>query len=66
LIHTFQIEGFFAVNELLKRFVADQTAATAIEYALIAGLVALVIIGAVTKLGTKISAKFNAIAANLS
>jgi pilus assembly protein Flp/PilA len=54
------------VNEPWKRFVADQTAATAIEYALIAGLVALVIIAAVTKLGTKISAKFNAIAANLS
>jgi pilus assembly protein Flp/PilA len=51
---------------LLVRFAADETAATGIEYGLIAGLVALVIISAVTKLGTRLSAKFNAIAANLS
>jgi pilus assembly protein Flp/PilA len=51
---------------LIRRFLRDETAATAIEYGLIAGLIAVVIIGAISKVGTRISAKFNAIAANLS
>lgn len=52
--------------DTLKRFVRDDAGATAIEYGLIAGLIAVVIIAAVTAVGTAISAKFNAIAANLS
>jgi pilus assembly protein Flp/PilA len=48
------------------RFMKDQSGATAIEYGLIAGLIAVVIIGAVTRLGTSISAKFNIIANNLT
>jgi pilus assembly protein Flp/PilA len=48
------------------RFLKDESAATAIEYGLIAGLIAVVIIGAVSKLGKDVSAKFNVIAANLS
>ena len=51
---------------LVARFAADETAATSIEYGLIASMIALVVISAVTKIGTRISAKFNAIAANLS
>jgi pilus assembly protein Flp/PilA len=54
------------MKDLLKRFAMDETAVTAIEYGLIAGLIAVVIIGAVSKVGTHISAKFNAIASNLS
>jgi pilus assembly protein Flp/PilA len=54
------------MKKLFARFAADQSGATAIEYGLIAGLIAVVIISAVTTLGTRISAKFNAIAANLS
>ncbi len=50
----------------LARFWKDETAATAIEYGLIAAFIAVVIIGAVTKVGTKLSTKFSAIAANLS
>jgi pilus assembly protein Flp/PilA len=42
------------VKDLLARFAADETAATAIEYGLIAGLISIVIIGAVTKLGKDI------------
>lgn len=49
-----------------RRFEKDERAATAIEYGLIASLIALVIIGSVTKIGTHLSAKFNAIASNLS
>ena len=54
------------MKNLFSRFAADQSGATAIEYGLIAGLIAVVIISAVTTLGTRISTKFNAIAANLS
>ena len=50
------------MKNLFSRFVADQSGATAIEYGLIAGLISVVIIGAVTSLGTRINAKFNAIA----
>jgi len=39
----------------------DQRAVTALEYALIAGLVAVVIIGAVTTLGTKVSGVFTSV-----
>jgi pilus assembly protein Flp/PilA len=54
------------MRKLTARFIKDQSGATAIEYGLIAGLIAVVIIGAVTRLGTNISAKFNVIANNLS
>ncbi len=44
-----------------KRFVRDESGATAIEYALIASLIAVVIIGAVTTVGNKISTVFTEI-----
>ncbi|MGO9132920.1 MAG: Flp family type IVb pilin [Methylovirgula sp.] len=47
-------------------FLKDESGATAIEYGLIAGLIAVVIIGAVTSLGTNIANKFNVVASNLS
>lgn len=40
----------------------DKTGVTAIEYGLIAGAIAVVIIGAVQLLGQNVSAAFNAIA----
>ena len=42
----------------LQRFVADDSAATAIEYGLIAGLISIVIFGALTTIGTNLNAKF--------
>ena len=48
--------------KLVNRFANDESGATAIEYGLIAALIAVVIIGAVTTLGTTLSAKFDAIA----
>ncbi len=50
----------------LSRFSQDESGATAIEYGLIAGLIAVVIIATITTVGTSLSAKFNAIAGNLS
>jgi pilus assembly protein Flp/PilA len=45
----------------LKRFTKDQSGATAIEYGLIAGLISVVIIVAVTAVGTKLQAVFNSV-----
>ncbi len=44
---------------------ADKRAVTAIEYALIASLIAVAIIGALSALGTSISGTFNSVAAKL-
>jgi pilus assembly protein Flp/PilA len=46
---------------MFKRFVKDESGATAIEYGLIAALIAVAIIGTLSVLGTQISAKFGAI-----
>jgi pilus assembly protein Flp/PilA len=43
----------------------DRRAVTAIEYALIAALIAVVIIGAVTTLGRNVSSTFNTVANEL-
>lgn len=53
------------MKSLFARFVKDQSGATAIEYGLIAGLISVVIIGAVTNIGTGASSKFKAVADNL-
>tara|TARA_R110000764_G_scaffold150648_2_gene238169 strand:+ start:518 stop:697 length:180 start_codon:yes stop_codon:yes gene_type:complete len=49
------------MTNFVSRFVSDESGATAIEYGLIAALIAVVIISAVTALGTTIKAKFNAV-----
>lgn len=54
------------LKNLATRLIKDESGATAIEYGLIAGLIAVVIIGALVSLGTNISNKFNAIATNMS
>ena len=48
------------------RFFKDESGATAIEYGLIAALIAVAIIGAVTTLGTKTAATFDSVSAELS
>jgi pilus assembly protein Flp/PilA len=47
----------------LIKFMKDEDGVTAVEYGLIAALIAVVIIGAVTLLGNRLQATFNAIAA---
>ena len=49
----------------LRDFWKDQTGATAIEYGLIAALIAIVIITGVNAIGTKLSTKFTTISSNL-
>lgn len=43
------------------RFLNDESGATAIEYGLIAGLIGVVVITAVTNVGTKVSNQFKTI-----
>ena len=49
----------------LRSLISDERGVTAMEYGLIAGLVAVVIIGSVTTLGTSLSSTFAAVAAAL-
>lgn len=49
------------MSKFLKRFVKDESGATAIEYGLIAAFIAVVIITVVTTLGTDLVAVFQKI-----
>ena len=54
------------MQKLIARFVKDESGATAIEYGLIAALIAVGIIVAARALGTQISATFDYIAAQMA
>ena len=49
------------MTNLIKRFAQDEDGATAIEYGLIAALIAVAIIASVTALGRNISTNFSEI-----
>ena len=49
------------MKNLMKRFNKNEAGATAIEYGLIAALIAVVLITALTSLGNNMSTKFNAV-----
>ncbi len=46
------------MSKFVTQFLKDESGATAIEYGLIVALIAVVIVGAVTTIGTGMSAKF--------
>jgi pilus assembly protein Flp/PilA len=52
-------------NSVLKRMLRDESGATAIEYGLIAALIAVAAIAAFTLVGTSLSAIFNTVATKL-
>ena len=54
------------MRAILKNFISDESGATAIEYGLIAALIAVVIITALTTVGTKLTATFNSVSGSLS
>jgi pilus assembly protein Flp/PilA len=54
------------MKTLLFRFAQDESGVTAIEYGLIAGLIAVVIIAAVTTVGTNLTSKFDAVGTALA
>jgi pilus assembly protein Flp/PilA len=49
----------------VKKFLANENGATAIEYGLIAALIAVVIIGALTSIGSNLTNTFNSVAGSL-
>jgi pilus assembly protein Flp/PilA len=53
------------MTNLVKRFAADESGATAIEYGLIAAGISLAIIAVVNGLGTSLSTKFTSISTSL-
>ena len=55
------VAHYVALVTRIKSFVSSDKGVTAIEYALIAALIAVVIIGAVTLLGNEVEIIYNAI-----
>jgi pilus assembly protein Flp/PilA len=53
------------MSKFVTRFLKDESGATAIEYGLIAALVAVVLVTALTALGTKLQGTFNKVANEL-
>lgn len=53
------------MQNIVKRFVKDESGATAIEYGLIAAIVAVTIIAALNLLGDNLAATFNRVAEEL-
>lgn len=53
------------MKNLVKNFARNESGATAIEYGLIAGLVAVAIITAVTAVGTDVSSVFTTVSTKL-
>ncbi len=54
------------MSKLFARFAKDESGATAIEYGLIAALIAVGIIAAASTLGTNISSTFGKVSTELS
>jgi pilus assembly protein Flp/PilA len=52
-------------NAMMKKFLNDESGATAIEYGLIAALISVAIIGAATTMGTKLGSTFAAVSNQL-
>ncbi|HEY5409438.1 MAG TPA: Flp family type IVb pilin [Caulobacteraceae bacterium] len=54
------------MSKFMTRFLKNESGATAIEYGLIAALVAVVIITGLTAVGTQLNAKFTSVATSVS
>jgi pilus assembly protein Flp/PilA len=54
------------MSKFISQFVRDESGATAIEYGLIVALIAVVIVTAVTAVGTQLSDKFNSVGNTIS
>ncbi len=53
------------LNLRIRRFLQDEVAVTSIEYVLIASLIAVIILGAVSVLGTQVCEGFRSVASAL-
>ncbi|TAI62069.1 Flp family type IVb pilin [Bradyrhizobium sp. Leo170] len=54
------------MKNLVSRFIKDESGATAIEYGLIAALIAVVIIGVLTTIGTNLNARLQQVSDGLT
>jgi pilus assembly protein Flp/PilA len=54
-----------AIRPLLARFMRDESGTTAIEYALIASGVSIVIVGTIARLGTSVKGFYTSVASAL-
>lgn len=54
------------MSKFVTRFLKDESGATAIEYGLIAALIAVVLVGALTALGTNLSNTFTTVSGKLT
>jgi pilus assembly protein Flp/PilA len=50
------------IKNFFKRFIQEEEGATAVEYAIMVALIAAVIVGAVTMIGTNVNATFSDVA----
>ncbi|RYY96866.1 MAG: Flp family type IVb pilin [Alphaproteobacteria bacterium] len=53
------------MKNVMKKFLGNKSGATAIEYGLIAALIAVAVIGGVTALGTSANATFTEVAGQM-
>jgi pilus assembly protein Flp/PilA len=53
------------MSKFVTRFLKDQSGATAIEYGLIAALISVVIVTALTTIGTNLNTKFTSVGTTL-
>jgi pilus assembly protein Flp/PilA len=54
------------MKNLISRFANDESGATAIEYGLIAALISVAAIAAITAVGTKLSTTFGKVSGNMT
>lgn len=54
------------MTNIIKKFLKDEEGATAIEYGLIAGLIAVGLLVSLTEIGTKLSVVFDKISKSLT
>ena len=60
-------KGFFGMyQDLVRSFLRDEDGATAIEYALIAGIVSISIVAALSQVSTTLQGTFSSIASSLA
>jgi len=63
--HVIVTEGMCTMSRLMRQFFRDESGATALEYGLIAALVSVAAIGALTQLGGALTAIFTTVSTQL-
>jgi pilus assembly protein Flp/PilA len=65
MVLSIPLRNFGVTMQTIRRFLADESGATAIEYGLIAAGIALAIIAVVNNLGSTLKLKFGSISSSL-